>query len=46
MLNPYYFTHRALQVVIKINSDGYNIRKANSKLTAKAKFPELGVKIG
>ena len=33
MLNPYYFTNRALQVGFKINLDSHHINHANSKLT-------------
>ena len=43
MLNPYYFTDRALQIGFKINLDCHNLHHANSKLTIIANYPEFGI---
>ena len=43
MLNPYYFTHRALQVGFKINLDSHHNNHANSKLTIIPNYPEFGI---
>ena len=43
MINPYYFTDRALQVGFKINLDSHNINHANSKLTIIPNHPEFGI---
>ena len=45
MINPYYFTNRALQVAIKINLDSHHINQANSKLTITPNFPEFGIEL-
>ena len=45
MLNPYYFTDRAVQVGFEINLDSHHINLANSKLTIMPKFPEFGIEI-
>ena len=42
MLNPYYFTDRALQVEFKINLDSHNVHHTNSKLTITPNHPEFG----
>ena len=43
MINPYYFTDRALQVGFKINLDSHNINHASSKLTIIPNHPEFGI---
>ena len=45
MVNPYYFTDRALQVGLKNNLDSHNIKHANSKLTIIPNYPEFGIEI-
>ena len=45
MLNPYYFTSRALQVGFKINLDSHQINHTNSKLTILPKYPEFGIEL-
>ena len=45
MLNPYYFTNRALQVGFKINLDSHHINHANSKVTIIPDYPEFGIEI-
>ena len=45
MINPYYFTHRSLQVGFKINLDSLNTHHANSKLTVKRNYPEIGIEV-
>ena len=45
MINPYYFTNRALQVGFKINLDSHHINHANSKLTITPNFPEFGIEL-
>ena len=45
MINPYYFTNRALQVAFKINLDSHHINHANSKLTITPNFPEFGFEL-
>ena len=45
MLNPYYFTDRALQVGFKINLDNHHISHANSKLTILPNYPEFGIEV-
>ena len=45
MINPYYFTNRALQVAFKINLDSHHINHANSKLTITPNFPEFGIEL-
>ena len=45
MINPYYFTNRALQVGFKINLDSHHINHANSKLTLTPNFPEFGFEL-
>ena len=43
MLNPYYFTDRALRVGFKIKLDTHHINHANSKLTINPNYPEFGI---
>ena len=45
MLNPYYFTDRALQVGFKINLDSHNLHHTNSKITITPNHPEIGIEI-
>ena len=45
MLNPYYFTNRALQVAFKINLDSHHINNATSKLTITPNFPEFVIEL-
>ena len=45
MINPYYFTDRALQVGFKINLDSHQINHANSKLTITRNYPEFGIEV-
>ena len=45
MINPYYFTHRALQVAFEINLDSHHINHANSKITITPKFSEFGIEL-
>ena len=45
MLNPYYFTDRALKVGFKINLDSHQINQANSKLTTTPNYPEFGIEV-
>ena len=45
MINPYYFTDRALQVAFKINLDSHQINHANSKLTILPNYPEFGIEV-
>ena len=42
MLNPDFFTERALQVGYKVNLDSQNINHASSKIFNKPNFHELG----
>ena len=41
MINPYYFTNRALQVAFKINLDSHHINHANSKLAITPNYPDF-----
>ena len=45
MINPYYFTDRALRVGFNINLDSHHINHANSKLTIIPNYPEFGIEI-
>ena len=45
MINPCYFTDRALQVGFKIDLDSHHINHTNSKLTVIPNYPEFGVEI-
>ena len=42
MLNPYYFTDRALRVGFNITLESHHINHANSKLIVKPDYPEFG----
>ena len=41
MINPYYFTDRALQVGFKINLDNHHINHATSKFNITPNYPEF-----
>ena len=45
MINPYYFTDRALQVGFKINLDNHHINHAKSKFTIIPIYPEIGIEV-
>ena len=45
MINPYYFTDRALQIGFTINLDRHNLHHANSKLTIIPNYPEFGIEV-
>ena len=45
MINPYYFTDRALRVGFNINLDSHHINHTNSKLTIIPNYPEFGLEI-
>ena len=45
MINPYYFTNRAIQVAFKINLDSHQINHVNSKLFITPNFPEFGIEL-
>ena len=45
MINPYYFTDRALQGGFKINLDSHQIYRANSKITITPNHPEFGIEV-
>ena len=45
MINPYYFTDRALQVGFKIDLDSHLTNHTNSKLSITPNFPEFGIEI-
>ena len=45
MINPYYFTDRALQIGFKINLDSHNLHHAISKLTIIPNYPEFGIEV-
>ena len=45
MVNPYYFTDRALQVGFKSNLDSHHINHANSKITIMSNYPEFGIEV-
>ena len=45
MINPYYFTDRALQIGFKINLDSHNLHHANSKMTIIPNYPEFGIEV-
>ena len=45
MLNPYFFTDRALRVGVKINLGSHHINHVNSKLTILANYPEFGIEV-
>ena len=43
MINPYYFTDRALQVGFEITLESHHINHANSKIFTKPNYPEYGI---
>ena len=43
MINPFYFTDKALRVGFKINIDNHHINHANSKLTITPNHPEFDI---
>ena len=43
MINPYYFTDRALQVGLNINLDSHHINHANCKITITPKYCRIGI---
>ena len=45
MINPYYFTERALRVGFNITLGSYHINHANSKLIVKPNYPEFGIEV-
>ena len=45
MINPYYFTDRALQVGFNITLENHHINHANSKLTIKPNYLEFGIEL-
>ena len=45
MINPYYFTDRALRVGFKINLDCHHINNASYKLTFIPNYPEFGIEV-
>ena len=46
MINPKYFTDRALQVRFNFFLASHHIHHANSKLTIKTNYVELGIETG
>ena len=46
MLNPFYYTDRALQVDLKITLDNHHIHHSLSKLSNKPNYKELALKTG
>ena len=45
MINPYYFTDRALRVGFNITLESQHINHANSKLIIKPNYPECGIEV-
>ena len=45
MINPYYFTNRALRVGFNITPESHHVNHANSKLTIKTFYSEFGVEV-
>ena len=45
MINPYYFTDKALKVGFNITLGSHHIYHANSKLTIKPICPEFGTEV-
>ena len=43
MLNPYYFTDRALRVGFDTTLESHHINHANSKLIVKPNYSEFGI---
>ena len=44
MINPYYFTDKAIQVGLRINLDSHHINHAISKVTIANNYHEFGIK--
>ena len=45
MINPYYFTDRALQVGFNLTLEIHHFDHANSELTMKPNYPEFGIEV-
>ena len=45
MINPYYFTDRALRVGFNITLESHHFNHANSKLIVKPNYPEFGFEV-
>ena len=45
MINPYYFTNRALQVAFKINLGSHHINHASFRINITPNFPEFGIEL-
>ena len=45
MINPFFFTDRALQIGFKNILDSHNLHHANSKLTIIPNYPEFGIEV-
>ena len=45
MLNPYYFTDRALKFGFNFTLESHHINHANSKLIVKPNYPEFGIEV-
>ena len=45
MVDPFYFTDRALRVGYNITLESHHINHANSKLIIKPNFPEFGIEV-
>ena len=45
MINPSYFTDRALKVGFNITVESHHINHANSKKSIKPNYPEFGIEV-
>ena len=45
MINPYYFTDRALRVGLNITLESHHINHANFNLNIKPNYPEFGIEV-
>ena len=45
IINPFYFTDRALQVGLNISLESHHINHANSKFIIKINYPEFGIEV-
>ena len=45
MINPFYFTDRAIQVGFNITLESFLINHANSKIFIKPNYPEYGIEV-
>ena len=45
MMNPYYFTDKALRVGFNFTLENHHINPANSKVTITPNFPEFGFEV-